>query len=98
MFKRSLPKVEMTRWCEKNMENTQEWLEVDGALTKTFVFADFDEAWSFMEKVSVVVKQADHHPKWTNIYNKVSFELSTHDAGNKVTEKDQALAQAIDRV
>ena len=78
------------------MENTQEWTEVNGALTKTFVFADFDEAWIFMEKVSVVVKQADHHPKWTNIYNKVSFELSTHDAGNVVTEKDRDLAEKID--
>jgi 4a-hydroxytetrahydrobiopterin dehydratase len=78
------------------MENTQEWLETNGALTKTFVFADFDEAWRFMEKVSVVVKQADHHPKWTNIYNKVSFELSTHDAGDLVTEKDRDLAEKID--
>ena len=78
------------------MENTQEWTEVNGALTKTFVFADFDEAWRFMEKVSVVVKQADHHPKWTNIYNKVSFELSTHDAGDLVTEKDRDLAEKID--
>lgn len=78
------------------MENTQEWLETNGALTKTFVFADFDEAWIFMEKVSVVVKQADHHPKWTNIYNKVSFELSTHDAGDLVTEKDRDLAEKID--
>lgn len=78
------------------MENTQEWLETNSALTKTFVFADFDEAWRFMEKVSVVVKRADHHPKWTNIYNKVSFELSTHDAGNVVTEKDRDLAEKID--
>ena len=80
------------------MENTQEWLETNGALTKTFVFADFDEAWRFMEKVSVVVKQADHHPKWTNIYNKVSFELSTHDAGDLVTEKDRDLAEMIDNL
>lgn len=78
------------------MENTQEWLETNGALTKTFVFADFDEAWRFMEKVSVVVKQADHHPKWTNLYNKVSFELSTHDVGNLVTDKDRGLAKEID--
>ena len=78
------------------MENTQEWLETNGALTKTFVFADFDEAWSFMEKVSVVVKQADHHPKWTNLYNKVSFELATHDVGNLVTDKDRGLAKEID--
>lgn len=78
------------------MENTQEWTEVNGALTKTFVFVDFDEAWIFMEKVSVVVKQADHHPKWTNIYNKVSFELSTHDAGDLVTDKDRGLAKEID--
>ena len=78
------------------MENQQEWIEANGALSKTFVFADFDEAWSFMEKVSAVVKQADHHPKWTNVYNKVYFELSTHDAGNMVTEKDRSLAAEID--
>lgn len=80
------------------MENEKDWLEVNDTLTKTFVFADFDEAWSFMEKVSVVVKQADHHPKWTNIYNKVSFELSTHDAGDVVTEKDRDLAEMIDNL
>ncbi len=78
------------------MENEKEWAEINGALNKTFVFADFDEAWSFMEKVSVLVKQADHHPKWTNIYNKVSFELSTHDAGNVVTDKDRNLSKEID--
>ena len=63
---------------------------------KVIYFKDFKEAFGFMTKVALVAEKMDHHPSWTNVYNKVDFELSTHDAGDKVTEKDHKLAKAID--
>jgi 4a-hydroxytetrahydrobiopterin dehydratase len=71
------------------------WQEINNTLVKTFTFRDFDEAWAFMSKVALVAKQMDHHPTWTNEYNTVKFELSTHSAG-QVTDKDRQLASAID--
>ncbi len=72
------------------------WKEENNTLKKSFQFKDFVEAFSFMTRVALVAEKMDHHPLWTNVYNKVSFELTTHDAGNTVTEKDRALAKAID--
>ena len=72
------------------------WTEDDNKLKKTFQFKDFSEAFGFMTRVAIIAEKMDHHPTWTNTWNKVSFELSTHDAGNKVTEKDHKLASAID--
>ena len=65
------------------------------ALSK-FVFADFKAAFGFMTRVALVAEKMDHHPKWTNVWNTVEVWLSTHDAGNVVTEKDKQLARAID--
>ena len=73
-----------------------EWKEEKNLLKKSFTFKDFKEAFGFMTKVALVAEKMDHHPSWTNVYNKVDFELSTHDAGDKVTEKDHKLAKAID--
>lgn len=72
------------------------WQEVDNKLVKTFEFEDFTEAFGFMSKVAIEAEKMDHHPNWSNVWNKVSFELTTHDAGNTVTEKDRALAAKID--
>ncbi|MCZ8215898.1 MAG: 4a-hydroxytetrahydrobiopterin dehydratase [Cyclobacteriaceae bacterium] len=72
------------------------WKEENNKLVKTFTFANFIEAFGFMSKVAIVAEKMNHHPNWTNVYNKVSFELNTHDAGNIVTEKDRTLAAAID--
>lgn len=72
------------------------WKEEDNKLVKTFTFKDFTEAFGFIAKVAIIAEKMNHHPFWTNVYNKVSFELSTHDAGNVVTEKDRKLAAAID--
>lgn len=72
------------------------WTEDDNKLKKTFQFKDFSEAFGFMTRVAIIAEKMDHHPTWTNTWNKVSFELSTHDAGNKVTQKDHKLAAAID--
>lgn len=73
-----------------------EWLHEDNKLKKTFQFKDFTEAFGFMTKVALIAEKMDHHPTWTNTWNKVTIELSTHDAGNVVTTKDQHLAKAID--
>jgi 4a-hydroxytetrahydrobiopterin dehydratase len=74
------------------------WKEENNTLTKTFKFKDFKEAFGFMTKVALVAEKMDHHPNWSNVYNKVEIQLTTHDAGNKVTEKDRKLAEAIDKV
>jgi len=73
-----------------------EWKIEKNRLKKSFTFKDFKEAFGFMTKVALVAEKMDHHPTWTNVYNKVEFELSTHDAGDTVTEKDHKLAKAID--
>ena len=74
------------------------WKEENNKLTKTFVFKDFTEAFGFMTKVAIIAEKMNHHPTWTNTWNTVSFELSTHDAGNTVTDRDRTLAKAIDKL
>ena len=72
------------------------WKQENNRLKKTFTFGDFTEAFGFMTRVAIVAEKMNHHPTWTNTWNTVSFELSTHDAGDIVTEKDRKLAEAID--
>jgi len=74
------------------------WKEENNTLTKTFKFKDFKEAFGFMTKVALVAEKMDHHPNWSNVYNKVEIQLTTHDARNTVTDKDRKLAEAIDRL
>ncbi len=74
------------------------WHERNGALERTFTFTDFSEAFAFMTRVALLAEKMDHHPTWTNTWNKVEVRLSTHDAGNVVTDKDRKLAAAIDKV
>ena len=74
------------------------WEEKNNRLTKTFQFKDFIEAFGFMTKVAILAEKMNHHPLWTNVYNRVSFELSTHDAGDVVTDKDRKLSQEIDKL
>lgn len=69
--------------------------ETRDALTRTFVFADFVEAFGFMTRVAILAEKADHHPEWSNIYNRVDVLLTTHDAGG-LSVRDVALAEAID--
>ena len=75
-----------------------EWKTENNRLKKTFKFKDFTHAFAFMAKVAIVAEKMNHHPTWTNNWNTVSFELSTHDAGDIVTDKDRRLASAIDEV
>ncbi len=72
------------------------WIENENRLKKTFLFKNFSEAFSFMTRVAFLAEKMDHHPTWSNTWNKVEIELCTHDAGNKVTEKDLQLSAAID--
>lgn len=74
------------------------WKEEDNKLKKTFEFKDFVEAFGFMSQVAIIAEKMNHHPNWSNTYNTVSFELNTHDAGDKVTDKDHKLAKAIDKL
>lgn len=75
-----------------------EWKTEGNRLKKTFKFKDFTNAFAFMTKVAMVAEKMNHHPTWTNTWNTVSFELSTHDAGDIVTDKDRRLASAIDEL
>jgi 4a-hydroxytetrahydrobiopterin dehydratase len=74
------------------------WKEEDNKLKKTFEFDDFVQAFGFMSQVAIVAEKMQHHPNWSNVYNTVSFELNTHDAGDVVTEKDHKLAGEIDKL
>ena len=74
------------------------WTEKDNKLQKSFTFNDFTEAFGFMTKVAIEAEKMNHHPEWPNVYNRVSFQLSTHDAGDIVTEKDRQLAEIIDKL
>ncbi len=72
------------------------WQEKNNTLYKEIKFKDFSEAFAFMTRVALAAEKMDHHPKWTNEYNKVEMWLSTHDAGDTVTEKDRKLAEIVD--
>lgn len=74
------------------------WREEKNHLKATFKFKDFTEAFAFMTEVAFAAEKLGHHPNWTNVWNTVDFQLATHDAGNIVTDKDRALAEAIDGV
>ncbi|HYH57129.1 MAG TPA: 4a-hydroxytetrahydrobiopterin dehydratase [Anseongella sp.] len=74
------------------------WKETDNKLHRSFQFDDFSAAWAFMTRVAMLAEKMDHHPEWKNVYNKVEIWLSTHDAGNTVTQKDRDLAAGIDRL
>jgi 4a-hydroxytetrahydrobiopterin dehydratase len=77
----------------------QGWSEVGGrdAITKKFVFKNFNEAFGFMSRVALVAEKMDHHPEWSNVYKTVDVTLSTHDAGG-LTELDVKLAEAMDKI
>ena len=74
------------------------WTEKNNKLSCKFTFKDFVEAFSFMTKVALIAEKMNHHPTWKNTYNSVQIQLSTHDAGDVVTDKDRKLAASIDKV
>ena len=75
------------------------WTKIDDgkAITRRFEFGDFSEAFAFLTRVAIAAEKADHHPEIENVWNKVTLTLTTHDAGG-LTEKDVALAAAIDEI
>jgi 4a-hydroxytetrahydrobiopterin dehydratase len=74
------------------------WTHENNKLHREFTFADFRQAFAFMTEIAFAAEAANHHPEWSNVYNRVEIGLTTHDAGNTVTEKDRQLAAAIDRI
>lgn len=74
------------------------WTETDNKLYRKFEFANFSEAFAFMTRVAMEAEKMNHHPLWTNVWNRVEIWLSTHDAGDIVTEKDKKLAERIDKL
>lgn len=74
------------------------WQEENNQLKRSFKFNNFIEAFGFMTKVAMVAEKMNHHPNWSNVYNKVEISLNTHDAGDVVTDKDKKLAEAIDKI
>ena len=74
------------------------WKEKNNTLYRKFEFKDFSEAFAFMARVALAAEKANHHPKWTNVYNKVEIWLNTDDAGDTITAKDRKLAKTIDAI
>src|SRR3954470_19896479 len=74
------------------------WKFERDALAKTFTFGSFREAMSFITRIGFEAEELNHHPEWTNVYNRVAIRLNTHDAGGKVTDKDVELAQRIEKI
>ncbi|HMO37759.1 MAG TPA: 4a-hydroxytetrahydrobiopterin dehydratase [Saprospiraceae bacterium] len=74
------------------------WQEENNQLRARFQFQDFTEAFAFMTEVAFQAEKMNHHPEWRNVWNTVDIHLSTHDAGNIVTDQDRRLAAAIDKI
>jgi len=74
------------------------WQEKENKLYRSFEFKDFNEAFAFMTRVAAIAEELNHHPTWTNTYNKLEIWLNTHDAGDIVTDKDRNMANAIDQL
>lgn len=74
------------------------WTEEENQLKRSFTFKDFSEAFAFMTRVAFLAEAQQHHPNWSNVYSRVDIVLTTHDAGNLVTEKDRKLARSIDQL
>jgi 4a-hydroxytetrahydrobiopterin dehydratase len=74
------------------------WQETNNQLQRSFKFKNFIDAFAFMTKVAFAAEKLSHHPNWSNVYNQVDIVLTTHDAGNTVTEKDWQLAKKIDEI
>lgn len=74
------------------------WTEQDNCLSAVFTFENFSQAFAFMTEVAMLAEKHNHHPNWSNVWNRVEIRLNTHDAGGVVTEKDRVLARDIEGV
>ena len=91
----NLEKLSMNK-VEESLNNIEEWMLKDEKLFREFKFQTFIQAFGFMSSVAILAEQQNHHPEWSNVYNKVRIYLTTHEAGG-ITEKDFLLAEAIDK-
>ena len=83
---------------EHALSTLPDWRQAGDALEKSFVFADFSAALAFIVRVGIEAERMNHHPHLTNVWNRVTLRLNTHDAGNRVTARDLALARAVEKV
>jgi 4a-hydroxytetrahydrobiopterin dehydratase len=74
------------------------WDETPNTLEKEFVFGSFEMAMEFIRQAAIRITEINHHPEWSNVYNRVHVKLTTHDAGNVVTQKDRELAEILDEI
>jgi len=74
------------------------WKEENNSLSKEFIFKDFVSAFAWMTQVAIWAEKMNHHPEWSNVWNKVSVKLTTHDAGNVITDADRSLAAKMDEI
>lgn len=74
------------------------WKEENNKLVGEFVFEDFSQAWAFMTEVAILAERKNHHPDWSNVWNKVVITLTTHDEGDIITEKDRKMADGISKI
>ncbi len=82
---------------EKELTNLSGWSVVEGKLHKEFVFDDFNQAFGFMTRAAMHIEKMNHHPEWFNVYNKLTVELMTHDAGG-ITQNDINLAKILNSI
>jgi 4a-hydroxytetrahydrobiopterin dehydratase len=83
--------------AQEKLASAKSWKFSDNALEKKFEFANFTEAISFMIKVAFICEKKNHHPEWTNVYNRLTIRFNTHDAGG-VTDKDFETVKEIDKL
>lgn len=83
---------------EKTLAGLNGWSVSSGKLTRTFEFDDFTQAFGFMTRVAIEAEKLEHHPEWSNVYNKVTISLITHDLGNKISTYDAALAGKVNQI
>ena len=82
---------------DEQLRELHGWALHNGRLQRHFTFADFVEAFGFMSRVALLAEAMDHHPEWSNVYNRVEINLTTHDAGG-ISQRDFTLAQRINRL
>jgi 4a-hydroxytetrahydrobiopterin dehydratase len=82
---------------EAELSRLTDWIKEEKTLSKNFVFENFMDAFAFMTQIALFAEKFDHHPEWTNVYNRVSVTLTSHDA-NAITRRDTKLAHQMDEV
>lgn len=90
------PRKMTTQEVDSRLSTLNQWLVTNGKLEKEFIFKNFLEAFGFMAQVALLAEKQNHHPEWSNVYNRVKISLSTHEAGG-ISVRDFHLASSIDQ-